>query len=141
MRDINKVILVGRLGVDPVMRQTKSGLGVVHFSLATSRKVSKQSAEEGVSSEYQEETQWHRIVVWGKQGESCFHYLKKGDPIYLEGSIRSHYYEDKNKVNRTSYEIHADGVSFLSNPRKGAFEVEGISEVSEDIQNAEFKVS
>jgi single-strand DNA-binding protein len=65
MRDVNKVILVGRLGADPIQRQTKSGTPVTSFSLATSRWVKKEGDEVGV-----EETQWHRIVAWGKQAEA-----------------------------------------------------------------------
>jgi len=60
-----------------------------------------------------EETQWHRIVTWGRQAEICAQYLKKGNTVYVEGSIRSHQYEDKTGQNRTSFEIQSENVVFL----------------------------
>ena len=111
MRDVNKVILVGRLGADPVQRSTRSGTCVAHFPLATGRRVRKEGDAEG---EYTgEETQWHDVVAWGREGENCAQFLKKGNLAFVEGSIRSHRYEGKDGVERTSFEIHADSVSFL----------------------------
>jgi single-strand DNA-binding protein len=120
MRDINKVILIGRLGSNPVQRSTKSGYTVVNFSVATSRKIQKQGAAPNVV-EYIEETEWHRIVTWGKQGENCAQYLGKGSLVYIEGSIRSHQYDDKSGSHKTAYEIHADAVRFLSSRQKSEF--------------------
>ncbi len=117
MKDVNKVILVGRLGGDPVLRETKNGIPVANFSLATSRRLKTEATVEGESVEPQEETQWHRVVVWGRQGEACTQYLKKGHAIYVEGSVRSRKYETKEGESRLSYEIHADEVSFLAPPR------------------------
>lgn len=106
MKDINKVILVGRLGADPIQRETKNGLPVVSFSVATSRK----GREEGETL-----TQWHKIVAWGKQAEICGTYLKKGHSVYVEGSMRSRKYEGKDGTIKLAFEIHADDVSFLGN--------------------------
>ena len=117
MRDVNKVILIGRLGADPVQRHTKAGTSVVHFSLATSRRFLKEEGSSTQDPVYGEETQWHQVVVWGKQGENCAQYLKKGRAIYLEGSIRGRTYEDKNKVTKYSVEIVADSISFLDSPK------------------------
>ncbi len=126
MKDINKVILVGRLGGDPVQKETRSGIPVVSFSLATSRRVKGQEAgspvEDGQgmgersaesSQEFQEETQWHRVISWGRQGEACAQYLKKGQPVYVEGFFRSRNYSGKDGTARTSFEVHAEKVSFL----------------------------
>lgn len=114
MKDINKVILVGRIGADPVQRETKNGTAVVHFPLATTRRI-QQGPENGES--LTEETQWHRIVAWGKQGENCAQFLKKGASVYVEGSIRSHKYDGKDGAQRIAFEVHAENVSFLSNSR------------------------
>lgn len=111
MRDLNKVFLMGRLGADPIQRETKTGFPVVQFSLATSRKT-RQEDEEGNDS-LSEETQWHRVVVWGRQGEACAKYLRKGNPVLVEGNIRSHAYTAKDGNEKQSFEVHADAVSFI----------------------------
>jgi len=126
MRDVNKVILVGRLGADPVQRSTRAGTCVAHFPLATGRRVRKEGDAEG---EYTgEETQWHDVVAWGREGENCAQFLRKGNLAYVEGSIRSHRYEGKDGVERTSFEIHADSVSFLP----GRARSEAVREVPAD---------
>jgi single-strand DNA-binding protein len=130
MKDINKVILVGRLGKDPVQRETKTGLAVTHFPLATSRRIrpdGQAEGEEGAEAEARakEETQWHRVVVWGKQGEACSQFLRKGEPVYVEGTLRSHKYDGKDGQSRVSFEVHADEVSFLKGSASGARFVEG----------------
>jgi len=117
MKDVNKVILVGRLGADPIQRQTKSGTPVIHFSVATTRRIFREDTEQAPDSAPLEETQWHKIVVWGKQGEACAQYLKKGNPVYVEGSIRSHAYTGKDGTSKTSFEIQAENVSFLGGQR------------------------
>ena len=108
MKTVNKVILVGRLGGDPVLRQTKTGHSVTNFSLATDRFVPAGS---------EPETQWHRIVVWGRHGEVCNQYLKKGELAYIEGELRTHEYESKEGEKRKSIEVHANEVHFLSGKR------------------------
>jgi single-strand DNA-binding protein len=113
MKDVNKVILVGRLGGDPIQRATKQGTAVVHFQVATSRRVLKEGLTEGAEDVRTEETQWHRVVVWGKQGEACAQYLKKGNPVYIEGSFRSHKYDGKDGQSRMAYEVYAENVSFI----------------------------
>lgn len=86
---INKVILVGRLGKDPEMRSTPSGQSVAKFSLATDERYTDKSGEK------QERTEWHNIVAWGKLGDICGQYLKKGKLVYIEGSIRTDSWDDK----------------------------------------------
>ncbi|MDG2306178.1 MAG: single-stranded DNA-binding protein [Candidatus Binatia bacterium] len=110
---VNKAIIVGNLGADPELRFTPSGRPVANFSVATSS-VWKDKA----SGEKKEDTQWHRIVVWGPQGENCSKYLKKGGQVYVEGEIRTSSYE-KDGVKRYSTEIVARDVRFLGGKSGG----------------------
>jgi single-strand DNA-binding protein len=86
---INKVILVGRLGKDPEIRSTPQGTSVAKFTVATDEKFTDRAGEK------QERTEWHNIVAWGKLGEICGQYLKKGKLVYIEGSIRTDSWDDK----------------------------------------------
>jgi len=86
---INKVILVGRLGKDPEIRSTPGGTSVAKFSLATDEKFTDKNGEK------QERTEWHNIVAWGRLGEICGQYLRKGKLVYIEGSIRTDSWDDK----------------------------------------------
>jgi single-strand DNA-binding protein len=104
---VNKVILVGRLGKDPETRYTSGGQAVCHFSLATDESFKSRSGER------QKRTEWHRITVWGKQAEIAQQYLKKGAQIYLEGSIRTSEWTDKEGQKKTSYEINASTFRML----------------------------
>jgi single-strand DNA-binding protein len=104
---VNKVILIGNLGKDPEVRHTANGKAVARFSLATSE---VWNDAEGTR---QERTEWHNIVVWGKQGETCAQYLAKGRQAYIEGSIRNRSYDDKNGQKRYITEIVAQRVRFL----------------------------
>lgn len=128
MKDLNKIFLMGRLGSTPLRRETKNGLAVTHFSLATSRRV-KSADSSGAFGEspsaWEDETQWHRVVVWGKQAENCAQYLKKGSSVFLEGRIQSHKYLSKETsssgapIERTAFEVHTDNVTFLNTPTSG----------------------
>ena len=113
MKDLNKILLIGRLGNDPVRRETKNGTPVTHFSLATSRKLPDGQNDEGASSENREETVWHSIVVWGRQAEVCYQFLRKGRTVYVEGAMRKRTYTSKDGQSRISFEVHADSVGFL----------------------------
>ena len=104
---VNKVILVGNLGKDPEQRTTSNGRAVTSFSIATSEKWTDQSGQT------QEKTNWHNIVVWGKQAESCARYLAKGRRVYVEGKIENRSYEDKEGVTRYVTDIVARDVIFL----------------------------
>ncbi len=119
MSDLNKVLLVGRLGTDPVQRRTKTGVPVVHFSLATHYKYMSEDESTG-TDRLNEETQWHRIVVWGKKGEACARYLKKGRTVLVEGMIRARKYDGKQGETRMAFEIHADHVGFLGGKRESS---------------------
>lgn len=115
MKDINKIILIGRLGANPILRETKTGAVVVNFSIATSRRVKSTDASE--TEPMTEETQWHRIVAWGRQGEMCAQYLTKGEKVYVEGSVLSQKYVGKDGKERVLFEVIAETVSFLGGGR------------------------
>ena len=86
---INKVILVGRLGKDPEIRSTPQGTTVAKFTVATDEKYNDRDGNR------QERTEWHNIAAWGKLGEICGQYLRKGKLVYIEGSIRTDSWDDK----------------------------------------------
>ena len=104
---VNKVILVGNLGKDPEVRFTNNGSAVARFPIATSEVWNDRDGNR------QERTEWHNIIVWGKQGEHCGQYLAKGRQVYVEGSIRSHSYDDKSGTKRYVTEVVAQRVQFL----------------------------
>lgn len=108
MSGVNKVILVGNLGQDPEMRHTSGGTAVVNMSIATSRKWTTKSGEQ------KEDTQWHRVIIWGKQGENCDKYLAKGKQVYIEGRLQTRQWEDKEGQKRWTTEVVAEQVVFLS---------------------------
>jgi single-strand DNA-binding protein len=86
---VNKVILVGRLGKDPEVKTTPSGTTVAKFTMATDEKFTDRNGER------QERTEWHNIVAWSKLGEICGQYLRKGKQVYIEGSLRTDSWDDK----------------------------------------------
>jgi single-strand DNA-binding protein len=105
---VNKVILVGNLGKDPEVRFTNTGSAVANFSIATSEIWNDRDGKR------QERTEWHNIVVWGKQAEHCGQYLAKGRQVYVEGSIRTRSYDDKTTgAKRYITEIVAQRIQFL----------------------------
>ena len=104
---VNKVILIGNLGKDPEARYTTNGRAVVKFPIATSE------VWMDAEGNRQERTEWHNIIVWGKQGETCAQYLAKGRQVFIEGSIRNRSYDDKNGNKRYITEIVAQRVRFL----------------------------
>jgi len=104
---VNKVILVGRLGRDPETRYTGGGQAVANFSVATDETYKDKNGER------QKRTEWHKIVVWGKQAEIAQQYLKKGSLIFIEGRIQSREWQDKEGQKRTSFEIVANNFRML----------------------------
>jgi single-strand DNA-binding protein len=125
MKEINKVMLMGRLGGDPIARHTKAGNQVVNFSLATHKLIyrNENSSSEIIEnvenlglekSKRETTTQWHQVVVWGKMGDTCVKYLRKGSKIFLEGSIRTRRYQTAEGESRTVSEIHAEDITFLT---------------------------
>jgi single-strand DNA-binding protein len=113
MAGVNKVILIGNLGADPELRYTSGGSAVADLRLATTRKY---TTKDGTS---QEDTQWHRIVVWGKQAENCKEYLSKGRQVYVEGRLQTRQWEDRDGNKRYTTEVVAVQVQFLGGGRGG----------------------
>jgi len=102
----NKITLIGRLGRDPEAKMTSAGT-VVNFSLATD--------EAWLDSQGQKQTrtEWHRVVVWGKQAELCAKYLAKGRLVFVEGSLQTRKYQDDKGQERSVTEVKAQRVLFL----------------------------
>jgi len=111
---VNKVILVGRLGRDPETRYTGRGQAVANFSMATDESYKDKNGER------QKRTEWHKIVVWGKQAEIAQQYLKKGSLIFVEGRIQSREWQDKEGQKRTSFEIVVSNFRMLGSRAEGA---------------------
>jgi single-strand DNA-binding protein len=105
---INKVILIGRVGKDPDLKQTASGTAVCRFSLATNEKWKDNGGND------QERTEWHSIVAFAKTAEHCSEYLSKGKLCYIECSIRSSQWEDREGNRRKSFDIIARQMRALS---------------------------
>ena len=111
---INKVILVGRLGKDPEIKSTPGGTTVAKFTMATDEKFTDKSGEK------QERTEWHNIVAWARLAEICGQYLRKGSLVYIEGSIRTDSWEDKESgQKRYRTEIIAREMKMLDRKRDG----------------------
>lgn len=118
MMGINKVILVGNLGGDPESKKTASDQSITLFNLATSKTWINREGQR------QESTDWHRIVVWGKLGETCANYLSKGRQVYIEGRIQTRSWEDDKGQKRYTTEVIANQVLFLGNAQNAT---EGVS--------------
>lgn len=103
---VNKVILIGRLGADPEIRQTSGG-PVCNLRIATSE---KWTDREGNKKEH---TEWHSVTVWGRQAENCGRYLAKGREVYVEGRLKSREYEDKDGNSRKVWDVVAQSVQFI----------------------------
>lgn len=107
MASVNKVILIGNLGRDPEVRYMPSGDAIANLSLATTETWKDKNGER------QEATEWHRVVFFGKQAEVCGQYLKKGSQVYVEGSLRTRKYQDKDGQDRYITEIRGERMQML----------------------------
>lgn len=114
MSGVNKVILVGRLGKDPEVRNLENGATVANFTLATS-----ESYKDKTTGEKKEITEWHNIVLWRGLAEVAAKYLHKGDMIYVEGRLRTRSWE-KEGVTRYTTEVIGDNMTMLSTRREGS---------------------
>jgi single-strand DNA-binding protein len=113
MGSVNKVILVGNLGRDAEVRFTPGGQPVATLNLATTEQWNDKEGQR------QEKTEWHRIVLWGKQAESLQQYLVKGKQIYVEGRLQTRQWDDKEGVKRYTTEIKADRITLLGSAGGG----------------------
>ena len=107
MGSVNKVILVGNLGRDAELRYTPGGAAVATLNLATTEVWNDKAGQR------QEKTEWHRIVLWGKQAESLQEYLTKGKQIYVEGRLQTRQWDDKDGNKKYTTEIKADRITLL----------------------------
>lgn len=114
MAGVNKVILIGNLGRDPELKFTQGGTAVCNLNLATTRAYFNKNTNERV-----EETEWHRVVVWGKDAENANKYLTKGRQVYVEGRLQTRKYEDKDGVTRYSTDVVAEVVQYLGGGARG----------------------
>ena len=122
---VNKAILIGNLGKDPELKYTPSGKAVATFSLATTDRWTSQDGQK------QEQTVWHNIVAWGRQGELMKEYLSKGRQVYIEGRIVNRSYDDKDGNKRYISEIVVQSFQFIGN--RGAGTTDAVPET--DINN------
>ncbi len=107
MSGVNKVILLGRLGADPEVRYTAGGTAVAKFNLATSETWKDKDGSK------QEKTEWHRVVAFGKLGETCGEYLSKGKQVYVEGKLQTRSWEDKEGNKKYTTEINVNNMVML----------------------------
>ena len=114
-KSINKVILVGRLGRDPELKYTASGVPFCRFSMATDESWSDKG-----SGERQERTEWHNIVAWDRLAEICNQYLTKGRLVYIEGSLQTREWDDQEGNKRKTTEIRARDMVLLGSPGENA---------------------
>jgi single-strand DNA-binding protein len=114
-RGLNKVILIGNLGADPETRAMPSGMTVANLRVATS-----ESWRDKQSGEQQERTEWHRVALFGRLGEVAAEYLRKGSQVYIEGSLRTRKWQDKQGADRYSTEIVANEMLMLGGRSSGA---------------------
>ena len=112
MASVNKVILLGNLGRDPETRYTTGGDAVTNLNIATSEQWKDKSGEK------QERTEWHRVVLFGRQAEIAGEYLKKGRSVYIEGRLQTRKYTDKDGVEKYSTEIVADRMQLIGGGRE-----------------------
>ncbi|HKY46163.1 MAG TPA: single-stranded DNA-binding protein [Pyrinomonadaceae bacterium] len=109
MSNVNKTIIMGRLGNDPETRYTKDGTAVTEISVATSEKWKDKDGQQ------QEHTEWHKVVFWGRQAEIAGEYLRKGHLVYLEGHNRTEKWTDKDGVDRWTTKIRASELKLMPN--------------------------
>lgn len=143
-RGINKVIIVGNLGADPETRYTGSGTAITSLRIATS-----EAWTDKASGEKQERTEWHRVKLFGKLAEIAGEYLKKGRQVYIEGSLRTDKYTDKDGIERYSTDIIGNEMQMLGgtpgsndqggsrggNPRNGGVQRRGEQSPSNEPSN------
>lgn len=118
MASVNKVILIGNLGRDPEIRYAQDNSYVIgNLNLATTRRYKDSQGQ------ITEETEWHRVVLFGRQAELAQQYLHKGNSVYVEGRLRTRKWTDKNGVDRYTTEIVCETMQFLGGPRaQGAYQ-------------------
>ncbi len=115
-KGVNKVILIGNLGADPETRSMPSGVAVTKLSIATS-----ETWKDKQTGESQERTEWHRVTLYSRLAEIASQYLKKGSKIYIEGSLRTNKWQDKDGQDRYTTEIIANSLQMLDSRSGGDY--------------------
>ncbi len=113
MASVNKVILLGNVGKDPDVRYPAEGQCVASFSLATTER--GYTAANGTV--YPDRTEWHNLVLWGRNAQFAEKYIKKGSQLYVEGKLRTRSYDDRNQIKRYITEVYVDVVELLGRPQ------------------------
>lgn len=113
MASLNKVFVMGNLGGDPDLKMTSTGQAVARFNVATNESWTDKQGQR------QERTEWHRIVVWGRQAEQCNQYLRKGSTVFVEGRIQTESWQDQQGQKKYTTEIIAGRVQFMESRRGG----------------------
>ena len=108
---LNKVMLIGNLGADPEARYTQDGTCVCNIRIATTERFKDRDGQP------QDRTEWHRVVLWGRLGETAKEYLRKGSRVYIEGRIETHKWQDRDGNDRYTTEIRARDMRFLGGGR------------------------
>ena len=108
MASLNKVLLIGNMGKDPEVRYTASGTAVASFSLATSEKFKNKGGE------WEERTEWHNIILWGRLAEIAGEYLTKGKTVFIEGRLQTRKWQDRDGKDRFTTEIVGEKMQMLS---------------------------
>jgi len=127
MAGVNKVIIVGRLGQDPKMTYTPSGVACANLSVATS-----ETWKDKNTGEKKESTEWHRIVAWRRLAEICGEYLHKGSQVYIEGRLQTRSWEDKDGNKRWTTEILAGTLQMLDGKSSGGSQQEPPANIPDD---------
>lgn len=109
---LNKVMLIGRLGSDPDLKYTNSGVAVLSMSIATN------TSYKGQDGSTTEATEWHKIVAWRKLAEIIAQYAKKGSSVYVEGKLATRFWQDKDGVKRYTTEVVAESIQLLGSKEK-----------------------
>lgn len=114
MASVNKVTVLGNLGRDPETRYSPDGAAITNVTIATSR-----MWKDKATGDRKEETEWHRVVFFGRQAEIAAEYLRKGRPVYVEGRLRTRKWQDKDGQDRYTTEIVAEEMQLLGSAREG----------------------
>ena len=131
MASVNKVIILGNLGRDPETRYMPSGDAMTTISIATT-----DSWKDKASGEKKETTEWHRVTFFGKLAEIAGQYLKKGSSVYVEGSLRTRKYTDKDGIEKYATDIKADSMQMLGGRPTGGGMDDGYGSQPQEMQNS-----
>ena len=134
MASVNKVIIVGNLGADPETRYLPSGEAVTNIRVATTDKW-----KDKASGEMKEATEWHRVSFFGRLAEVAGEYLKKGSQVYVEGSLRTRKWQDKEGQERYTTEIVADRMQMLGSRQGGGDAAARMGDAKEPVTAGEAK--